>query len=237
MPRPNPKDQARAARKAALRAGQAHVRRRGIYVLLAVILIAVIAVGVGWYLYVSGQSGACPSQTQYEGPISGTVYAKICTSQGVIEVELYQSDTPITVTNFVTLARSGFYDNLVWHRIVKGFVVQTGDPNTRSGGGDRSTWGNGGSPQTIPLEINSTLHNDVGYLGMARSNDPHSGSSQFYINLANNNSLDGNYTVFGRVINGMSVAYALGNVSVNSQSQPVDASQAMMTKVIVTNAP
>ncbi|MBI2649651.1 MAG: peptidylprolyl isomerase [Thaumarchaeota archaeon] len=149
------------------------------------------------------------------------VYAKIVTSMGTMEVELYPNSAPKTVANFVSLAKSGFYDNLVWHRIVKGFVIQTGDPNTRNAGGDKSLWGMGGSPNTVPLEIEKSLHNDVGYLGMARSQDPNSGSSQFYINLANNAALDGQYTVFGRVISGMDVALNIGNVPVNSASQPI----------------
>src|SRR5487761_1185509 len=86
---------------------------------------------------------------------TGCVYAVINTSQGVIEGELFQSLTPITVNNFVSLAQSGFYNNLVWHRIVKGFVIQTGDPNTRNGGGNKATWGQGGSNTTVPLETNS----------------------------------------------------------------------------------
>ena len=156
-------------------------------------------------------------------PATGIVYAKLNTSKGVIEVELYQSKTPRTVTNFVNLAKSGFYNNLVWHRIVNGFVIQTGDPLTRNGGGDRALWGTGGSPQTVPLEIDSSLHHYVGYLGMARSQDPNSGSSQFYVNLADNSaSLDGKYTVFGKVISGLNVALEIGNVPVNSQDQPVD---------------
>lgn len=151
------------------------------------------------------------------------VYATLDTTNGTIVVELYRAQAPKTVSNFVNLAQSAFYSNLVWHRIVKGFVIQTGDPNTKNGGGDRSTWGTVGSSQTVPLEIDPTLHNNVGYLGMARSTDPNSGSSQFYINLANNNSLDGQYTVFGKVINsgGMAAAYALANAPVNSQSQPI----------------
>ena len=151
-------------------------------------------------------------------------YATLVTSTGTIVVELYRAQAPKTVNNFVSLAQSGFYTNLTWHRIVKGFVIQTGDPTTKNGGGDRSTWGQTGSSQTVPLEIDPTLHNNLGYLGMARSSDPNSGSSQFYINLANNNSLDGQYTVFGKVINtgGMDAAYAIGNVPVNSQSQPIN---------------
>lgn len=163
------------------------------------------------------------------------VYAKLNTSHGPIEVELYQSKTPKTVTNFVSLAKSGFYDNLVWHRIVKGFVVQTGDPNTRNGGGDRSLWGTGGSSQTVPLGIDGSLHHYVGYLGMARSQDPNSGSSQFYINLADNASLDGQYTVFGKVIRGMDSALAIGNVPVNSQSQPID--PVFLTSVTISSSP
>jgi cyclophilin family peptidyl-prolyl cis-trans isomerase len=155
--------------------------------------------------------------------VGTSLYATLNTTNGAIVVELYRTQAAKTVSNFVSLAQSGFYGNLVWHRIVKGFVIQTGDPNTRNGGGDRSTWGSGGSSQTVPLEISPTLHNDIGYLGMARSTDPNSGSSQFYINLANNNSLDGNYTVFAKVVNngGMDAAYAIANVPVNSQSQPI----------------
>ena len=173
-------------------------------------LVLVVIVALGWYVYASALSS------------STIVYAKLNTFQGVISVELYQSKTPKTVTNFVNLAKSGFYDNLVWHRIVKGFVIQTGDPNTRNGSGDRSSWGTRGSQQTVPLEIDSSLHNNAGYLGMARSSDPNSGSSQFYINLANNNSLDQQYTVFGKVISGMDAALALGNVPVNSSDQPIN---------------
>ena len=197
-------------------------KHRRTYLLGALILVVIAA--VGWYL--SAQSVAD----------ARVVYAKINTSQGLIEVELFQSATPKTVTNFVNLARSGFYDNLVWHRIVSGFVIQTGDPNTRNGGGDRSLWGTGGSSQTVPLEIDSSLHNYVGYLGMARSQDPNSGSSQFYINLADNSaSLDGKYTVFGKVISGMDVAFAIGNVPVNAQSQPI--SPVFVTSVTISSSP
>ncbi len=167
--------------------------------------------------------------------VATPVYATLVTPNGTMQVELYQAQAPKTVSNFVNLVRSGFYSNLVWHRIVKGFVIQTGDPNTRNGGGDRSTWGTGGSSQTVLLEIDSTLHNNVGYLGMARSSDPNSGSSQFYINLANNNSLDGQYTVFGKVISGMDSAFAIGNAPVNAQSQPID--PVYLTSVTISSSP
>jgi cyclophilin family peptidyl-prolyl cis-trans isomerase len=197
---------------------------------LIALLVLVIVVGVGWYVYASAQS-ANQNMTS-----TGIVYAKLGTSNGTIEVELYQNIAPKTVTNFVNLAKSGFYNNLVWHRIVKGFVIQTGDPNSRNGGGNNATWGQGGSSQTVPLEIDASLHNNVGYLGMARSSDPNSGSSQFYINLANNNSLDGQYTVFGKVISGMDAAYAIGNVPVYPQSnQPIN--PVYVTAVTISSSP
>lgn len=182
---------------------------------------------------VTGTSGSLKHSIT---PVVDTpVYATLNTSNGTIVVELYRAQAPKTVNNLVSLAQSGFYSNLVWHRIVKGFVIQTGDPNTRNG--DRSTWGQGGSSQTVPLEIDPTLHNNIGYLGMARSSDPNSGSSQFYINLANNNSLDGQYTVFGKVINsgGMTAAYAIANTPVNSQSQPIN--PVYLTSVTISAGP
>jgi len=186
-------------------------KRRGIYVLGAVVVLITL-LGVGWYLYASAQSAV--------------VYAKLNTSQGVIEVELYQGKTPKTVTNFVNLAKSGFYANLVWHRIVKiPNVIQTGDPLTRNGLGNRSLWGRGGSNQTVPLEIDSSLHNSLGYLGMARGPDVNSATSQFYINMGDNTNLDPlQYAVFGRVISGMDAAVAISNLPVDSpdNGQPLD---------------
>lgn len=157
--------------------------------------------------------------------VATPIFATLGTSKGTIEVELYRAQTPRTVTNFVNLARSNFYNNLVWHRIHPGFVIQTGDPNTRNAGGNNNTWGQGGSSQTVPLEIDSSLHNSVGFLGMARfGNDLNSGSSQFYINLADNSaSLDGKYTVFGKVIGGLDVANTISNVPIYSppDGQPI----------------
>src|SRR5207237_10291217 len=96
-----------------------------------------------------------------------SLYATLKTTHGTIVVELYRAQTPKTVTNFVNLANSHFYDNLVWHRIVTNFVVQTGDPNTRNGGGDRNTWGQGTSGQNVPFEYNSSLHYNIEYGSMA----------------------------------------------------------------------
>ena len=114
---------------------------------------------------------------------------------GEIRVELYPEDAPKTVDSFVTLAKKGFYDGLTFHRVEPGFVVQGGDPK-----GD----GTGGPGYKIKAEFNKQQH-DRGVVAMARSQDPDSAGSQFYITLAPAHFLDGKYTVFGKVISGMNI--------------------------------
>ena len=163
-------------------------------------------------------------------------YAAISTPLGPMVAELYPTSAPKTAANFVSLANAGFFNGLVWHRIVKGFVIQTGDPQTKNGGRDRRTWGTGGSDQTVPLEV-SSLRNGIGTLGMARSQDPNSGSSQFYINLAENSFLDGQYTVFGKVISGMEAAERIGAVPVDPSDQPLDLAKAVVTTITIRETP
>jgi cyclophilin family peptidyl-prolyl cis-trans isomerase len=170
------------------------------------------------------------------------VYATLVTSNGTITVELYRAQTPSTVANFVNLADSGFYTNLTWHRIIPGFVIQTGDPKTKNGGGDRNTWGQGSSSQSVPFEYDSSLHNDVAYLGMASTGAGAGGTSQFYINVNNNSaSLDGKYAVFGKVIVGMNVVNTLANTPTtnqypNAQNQPVNPFAAMLVRVTISSS-
>lgn len=176
-------------------------KNRGVlYLLIVIVLIGIVVVGV--YAYVS----SLPPDK---------IYATLNTSKGTFEIELYRSLTPITVNNFVNLAKSGFYNNLVWHRIQPGFVIQTGDENTKNFvGGNNSTWGTY-QGTNIPDEIVSSLHNYAGYMAMANTGAPNSGSTQFFINLVDSSSsLDGKYTVFGHVISGMDVVNAIGNVPV-----------------------
>ncbi len=221
------------------------------YVVIAVVVIALILPGM-YYTYppmaLAVQSAFHISSSNPTPTVSttatssslcatGCVYAKIDTSQGMIEVELFQGLTPKTVTNFVQLANQGFYNNLVWHRIVQNFVIQTGDPNTRNGQGVQSTWGTGGSNTSVPLETVSSLHNYAGFLAMAHTSASTSATSQFYINLVNNTSLDGQYTVFGEVISGMSVVNSLAALPVNSNDVPLNPSQAMMISVTIQSSP
>jgi cyclophilin family peptidyl-prolyl cis-trans isomerase len=145
------------------------------------------------------------------------------TSKGRIKFELYEDKAPITTANFIKLAESGFYDGLIFHRVVDNFVIQTGDPKGN---------GTGGSSETIKLEINKDLTHTDGAVGMARSSNPNSASSQFYICDGAQHGLDGSYAVFGQVIEGMDVVRAIAAVPVNAAtSKPLQ--NVVMTKVTI----
>src|SRR5881296_1367157 len=154
---------------------------------------------------------------------------KIQTKFGDIALEFFADAAPKTVENFIKLAKGGFYDGLLFHRIVPGFVIQGGDPNTKSAA-KRSTWGTGGPGWTINAEFNKNKHSR-GALSMARSQDPHSAGSQFFIVLKDSNFLDGQYTVFGRVTSGMDVADKIASLKTNSDDSPIEAEQAKMIRV------
>ncbi|MEW5839625.1 MAG: peptidylprolyl isomerase, partial [Thermoproteota archaeon] len=144
------------------------------------------------------------------GPLAdmttGDQVAEIQTAQGPIKIEFFTKAAPGHVNNFITLAEDGFYDGTVFHRLVPGFVIQGGDPQTRNATADKSLWGTGGPGYTIPEEFNDIPHTR-GIVSMARTNDPNSAGSQFFIVLEDSElirqSLDDKYTVFGRVIEGM----------------------------------
>ena len=133
------------------------------------------------------------------------------TSEGKIELELFPKVAPKHVENFLGLVRRGFYDSLMFHRVIDGFMIQTGDPN-----GD----GSGGADTTVPAEFNDSLHH-AGTLGMARSTDPNSASSQFYICLAPTPHLDHKYTVFGKTIAGFDVVQKIGKTPTSGALQRI----------------
>ena len=129
--------------------------------------------------------------------------ATIETNFGNIVFELFPNIAPETVRNFVKLAKSTFYDGTLFHRVIPGFMIQGGDPNTKKS--DKSKWGMGGPGYTIKAEFSSRSHLR-GIVSMARANDPDSAGSQFYIVTTDSTFLDRQYTVFGQVLQGMDVA-------------------------------
>ena len=134
-----------------------------------------------------------------------TDYAVVMeTDVGRMVLDLYEDDTPTTVNSFVWLTLHRYYEGIAFHRVVEGFVVQGGDPNTLKS--DSSLWGQGGAGYEFGLEIRTKYKYDAkGVLGMARTQDPNSNGSQFYITLAPTPNLDGQYTIFGKVIEGLDV--------------------------------
>ena len=141
--------------------------------------------------------------------MNGNEVALIKTSEGDMVVEFWPDVAPKTVDNFKTLAQKGFYNGTAFHRIVKGFMIQGGDPLTKDLTKEDS-WGTGGPGHTVKAEFNDRSH-VRGVLSMARSSDPNSAGSQFFICLADAKFLDRQYTAFGKVIKGDDVLGKIGD--------------------------
>ncbi len=143
--------------------------------------------------------------------------AVIETTHGTIKLELFEDKAPGHVKNFKDLANKNFYDGTTFHRVIPGFMIQGGDPNSKSD--NRSSHGTGGPGHTIDAEFNDTKH-ERGVLSMARSQDPNSAGSQFFICVKDAFFLDGQYTAFGRVVEGMDVADKIVNEPRDSNDNP-----------------
>jgi peptidyl-prolyl cis-trans isomerase B (cyclophilin B) len=143
--------------------------------------------------------------------------AVLKTSEGEMVVQFWTDAAPNTIENFKKLARSGFYDDTIFHRIVKGFMIQGGDPLTKDPAKE-SRYGTGDPGYKIKAEFNNRSH-ERGVLSMARSGDPDSAGSQFFICLANVSRLDHQYTTFGKLIKGDDVLGKIGDTTVTTNSQ------------------
>jgi peptidyl-prolyl cis-trans isomerase B (cyclophilin B) len=143
--------------------------------------------------------------------------AVIKTSEGEMVVQFWTDAAPNTIDNFKKLARQGFYDGTIFHRIVKGFMIQGGDPNSKDPAKE-SAYGAGGPGYKIKAEFNNHSH-DRCVISMARGPDPDSAGSQFFICLAPVRRLDGQYTTFGKLIKGDDVLDKIGNTPVERNAQ------------------
>ena len=141
------------------------------------------------------------------------------TKFGNIDLRLFPDVAPNHVQNFIDLVKKGFYDGTTFHRVIPGFMIQGGDPNTKNP--DRSKHGFGGPGYTVKAEFNKKLHKR-GTLSMARSQDPDSAGSQFFICVADAPSLNGKYTVFGEVTSGMDVADKIVSQARDKRDNPND---------------
>lgn len=151
------------------------------------------------------------------------------TTKGDIGIELMEADAPKTVANFVKLAQSGFYDGTKFHRVIKDFMIQGGDPQTKDDA-LMARWGTGGPGYQFEDEIHANNRNDVGTISMANAG-PNTNGSQFFINVADNNFLDTKHTVFGRVVSGMDVVQAIEQCETGPSDRPVE--PMVITKVSV----
>lgn len=142
------------------------------------------------------------------------------TNKGDITIEFDSINTPNTVANFVKLAKSGFYDGTKFHRVIKGFMNQGGDPLSKDDS-MIARWGTGGPGYSFADEIGANNRNDIGTISMANSG-PNTNGSQFFINVQSNNFLDPKHTVFGKVISGMDIVMLINSTPTDSSDRPID---------------
>jgi cyclophilin family peptidyl-prolyl cis-trans isomerase len=176
-------------------------------------------------------SSAQPA-AQEENPMSyENKVAEIHTSAGQINIRFFADVAPNHVKNFIDLANKGFYNGTKFHRIIPGFMIQGGDPNTISG--NPSTWGTGGSPTNLKAEFNTVSHKR-GIVSMARAQHPDSASSQFFIVVSDSTFLDRQYTAFGQVTKGMDVADKIVAAPRGANDRPNDPTS--ITKIVIRDA-
>ncbi|HNX17418.1 MAG TPA: peptidylprolyl isomerase [Methanoregula sp.] len=155
-------------------------------------------------------TGQSPETTQATTPVS-LDKVRLETTMGNITIAL-NPDMPITTGNFETLVKKGYYNGVIFHRVIPGFMIQGGDPTGT---------GRGGPGYTIPDEFTNHNRNNRGTVAMANTGYPDTGRSQFFINLVNNNHLDKKHPVFGTVIDGMDVVDAIANVPTGEKGRPL----------------
>ena len=159
------------------------------------------------------------------------------TNQGDIVIEFFHLDAPKHIENFLLLSDTEYYDGILFHRIIPGFMIQSGDPNTIDG--DPNTWGQGGDgalSDRIEAEFNNIQH-DRGIVSMARSSDPNSAGSQFFIVHEDSTFLDGEYTVFGRIVTESSFETLdkIAAVQTGTNDRPINPEQVKIIKAIVVD--
>jgi peptidyl-prolyl cis-trans isomerase B (cyclophilin B) len=155
--------------------------------------------------------------------------AMIKTKLGEIEIKLFPDKAPKHVENFIKLAKSGFYNGTIFHRVIPGFMIQGGDPNTKDLN-KKELYGMGGPGHSVKAEFNDVPHKR-GIVSMARSNDPDSAGSQFFIVVEDSPFLDGKYTVFGQVVKGLGVADKIVNQPRDARDNPAERIEMTVTVV------
>ena len=172
-------------------------------------------------------SGLSMTQNSSAADLENTLYLDL--TYGRVIIEMRPDLAPKHVKRIKELVRAGFYDGLTFHRVIPGFMIQGGDPNSKSD--DRSMHGTGGPGYTIKAEFSSTPHNR-GVLSMARSQDPDSAGCQFFIVVKDSSFLDNQYTAFGHVTKGMDVVDKIVNVPRDSRDNPEEKVEMKSVKIV-----
>ncbi|HWR45963.1 peptidylprolyl isomerase [Sporomusa sp.] len=169
----------------------------------------------------AGSNTAQPNQTETtpkstpqstEVPTKKNSVALFETSKGNFRIELFEDKAPLTTKNFITLVNKGFYNGLIFHRVIENFMIQGGDPKGN---------GTGGPGYTIPDEFHRDLKHNEGVISMANAG-PNTGGSQFFITLKATPWLDNKHAVFGKVVEGMDIVHVIGKVKTGAQDKPVE---------------
>jgi cyclophilin family peptidyl-prolyl cis-trans isomerase len=176
--------------------------------------IAALFLSICFFFAGNAQNKKITTNTIKKDDAKKTV-AVIKTNMGNIELELFSKEAPKTVENFVTLAKKGYYKGIIFHRVIKNFMIQGGDP-TGTGRGGESAWGGKFNDEIVP----SLVFDKEGILAMANAG-PNTNGSQFFITLAPQPHLNGGYSIFGKVIKGMDVVKAIGSVKTAPGDKPV----------------
>ena len=181
-----------------------------------IIGIVVLIVALGVYVKITQKTDE--SENIRSNNIKKNMQVVLKTNQGDITLELNATDAPNTVANFVKLAKEGFYDGVKFHRVIKGFMIQGGDPLSKEEG---AAWGTGGPGYTFADEIHANNKNDKYTIAMANAG-PDTNGSQFFINTNDNNFLDTKHTVFGKVVAGTDVVDKIENTPTGEADRPLE---------------
>jgi len=182
----------------------------------------------------AGQGATTTAQATDTLPKDGEEVAVIETNNGRIIFKFFPDKAPKSVENFKKLANKKYYDGIKFHRVIPGFMIQGGDPNTK--GDNRSSYGMGGPGYTIQDEFNDVDH-DRGIVSMARTSAPNSAGSQFFIVVKRSPFLNNQYTVFGQVVEGMAVVDKIVNLPRDERDDPNPGSEAIMKSVRIEKWP
>lgn len=189
-----------------------------VYIILSLILLIILILGVYFFFIQNDKKKG--EENKEEISSSKNMTAIIKTNFGEIRLELFNSDVPKTVENFVKLNKSGFYNGTKFHRVIKGFMIQGGDPLTKDDS-LKDSWGTGGPGYEFADEIHANNKNLTGTISMANSG-PNTNGSQFFINTENNNFLNDKHTVFGKLIGGIEVIREIENTPTEGPDRPID---------------